>query len=230
MDIRVDFIRSHQKYQSGFMNPAIEKASEANPVVVVADASTCSFQFDPVGKAVFTSSCDIAKGQLAKLGIPYANEHKAGAMAEVRIGTTAVASFEGESLPATEFAARNAAFGKELSTALQQAGYPSAADPAQVNNVMVLVILTILVIYVTMVYGPIAAWLVELFPPHIRYTSMSLPYHIGNGWFGGFLPTVAFALVAWSGDMYAGLWYAVIVALFTAVVGALWLPEKHQAQ
>ena len=213
-----------------FANPAIEKASEANPVVVVADASTCSFQFDPVGKAVFTSSCDIAKGQLAKLGIPYANEHKAGAMAEVRIGTTAVASFEGESLPATEFAARNAAFGKELSTALQQAGYPSAADPAQVNNVMVLVILTILVIYVTMVYGPIAAWLVELFPPHIRYTSMSLPYHIGNGWFGGFLPTVAFALVAWSGDMYAGLWYAVIVALFTAVVGALWLPEKHQAQ
>jgi hypothetical protein len=105
---------------------------------------------------------------------------------------------------------------------------PAAADPAGINHAMVLVILTVLVVYVTMVYGPIAAWLVDLFPARIRYTSMSLPYHIGNGWFGGFLPTVAFALVAWSGDMYYGLWYPVIVAVATAVIGAIWLPEASK--
>lgn len=211
-----------------YANPAIEIASTANPVVVVADASTCQFQFDPVGRAVFTSSCDVAKGQLARLGVPYINEDAPGAVAQIRIGSTVVPSFEGGGLASADFTARNADFGRLLGSALQNAGYPSAADPGGINHWMVLVILTVLVVYVTMVYGPIAAWLVDLFPARIRYTSMSLPYHIGNGWFGGFLPTVAFALVAWSGDMYYGLWYPVIVALGTAVIGALWLPEHSK--
>jgi MFS family permease len=211
-----------------YANPAIETAGIANPVVVVADASTCQFQFDPVGRAVFTSSCDVAKGQLARLGVPYTNEDAPGAVAQVRIGSSVVPSFDGGALAASDFTARNAEFGRQLGSALQNAGYPAAADPAGINHAMVLVILTVLVVYVTMVYGPIAAWLVDLFPARIRYTSMSLPYHIGNGWFGGFLPTVAFALVAWSGDMYYGLWYPVIVAIGTAVIGALWLPEHSK--
>jgi MFS family permease len=211
-----------------YANPAIEAAATANPVVVVADASTCQFQFDPVGRAVFTSSCDVAKGQLARLGVPYTNEDASGAVAQVRIGSSVVPSFEGGGLAAADFTTRNAEFGRVLGSALQNAGYPAAADPAGINHAMVLVILTVLVVYVTMVYGPIAAWLVDLFPARIRYTSMSLPYHIGNGWFGGFLPTVAFALVAWSGDMYYGLWYPVIVAVATAVIGAIWLPEASK--
>ncbi len=211
-----------------YANPAIEAAATANPVVVVADASTCQFQFDPVGRAVFTSSCDVAKGQLARLGVPYTNEDAPGAVAQVRIGNSVVPSFEGGGLAAADFTTRNAEFGRVLGSALQNAGYPAAADPAGINHAMVLVILTVLVVYVTMVYGPIAAWLVDLFPARIRYTSMSLPYHIGNGWFGGFLPTVAFALVAWSGDMYYGLWYPVIVAVATAVIGAIWLPEASK--
>jgi len=211
-----------------YANPAIEAAATANPVVVVADASTCQFQFDPVGRAVFMSSCDVAKGQLARLGVPYTNEDASGAVAQVRIGSSVVPSFEGGGLAAADFTTRNAEFGRVLGSALQNAGYPAAADPAGINHAMVLVILTVLVVYVTMVYGPIAAWLVDLFPARIRYTSMSLPYHIGNGWFGGFLPTVAFALVAWSGDMYYGLWYPVIVAVATAVIGAIWLPEASK--
>ncbi len=211
-----------------YANPAIEAAATANPVVVVADASTCQFQFDPVGRAVFTSSCDVAKGQLARLGVPYTNEDAPGAVAQVRIGSSVVPSFEGGGLAAADFTTSNAEFGRVLGSALQNAGYPAAADPAGINHAMVLVILTVLVVYVTMVYGPIAAWLVDLFPARIRYTSMSLPYHIGNGWFGGFLPTVAFALVAWSGDMYYGLWYPVIVAVATAVIGAIWLPEASK--
>ena len=211
-----------------YANPAIEAAATANPVVVLADASTCQFQFDPVGRAVFTSSCDVAKGQLARLGVPYTNEDAPGAVAQVRIGSSVVPSFEGGGLAAADFTTRNAEFGRVLGSALQNAGYPAAADPAGINHAMVLVILTVLVVYVTMVYGPIAAWLVDLFPARIRYTSMSLPYHIGNGWFGGFLPTVAFALVAWSGDMYYGLWYPVIVAVATAVIGAIWLPEASK--
>ena len=211
-----------------YANPAIEAAATANPVVVLADASTCQFQFDPVGRAVFTSSCDVAKGQLARLGVPYTNEDAPGAVAQVRIGNSVVPSFEGGGLAAADFTTRNAEFGRVLGSALQNAGYPAAADPAGINHAMVLVILTVLVVYVTMVYGPIAAWLVDLFPARIRYTSMSLPYHIGNGWFGGFLPTVAFALVAWSGDMYYGLWYPVIVAVATAVIGAIWLPEASK--
>ena len=133
-------------------------------------------------------------------------------------------------MSAADFKAASGKFGKDLATKLKDAGYPVKADPAQINYVMVGVLLVILVIYVTMVYGPIAAWLVELFPARIRYTSMSLPYHIGNGWFGGFLPSVAFALVAYSGNMYYGLRYPIIVALMTVVVGALFLPETKDRQ
>jgi MFS family permease len=207
-------------------NPAIENASVSNPVVVAADPSTCSFQFDPVGKKVFTNSCDIIKSALVKAGVPYVNEAaSAGTVASVKIGGNAISSFEGAGLDAAAFKTQVEAFGKQLSEGLKTAGYPAKADPAQVDWPMLLVLLTILVIYVTMVYGPIAAWLVELFPTRIRYTSLSLPYHIGNGWFGGFLPTVSFALVAWKGDIYYGLWYTVIVALMTLVIGTLFLRE-----
>jgi MFS family permease len=214
-----------------FANPAIERARQTNPIVVVADPADCHFQFDPIGKARFTSSCDIAKSALAKSGAPYENEAApSGAVASVRIGDVSVVAFDGGELAVGEFKERTDAFAKQLTAALRTAAYPLSADPAQINHGMVLLILTVLVLYVTMVYGPIAAWLVELFPARIRYTSMSLPYHIGNGWFGGFLPTVSFALVALTGDIYYGLWYPIVVAVFTVVVGALFLPDKREEE
>ncbi len=209
-----------------YANPAREEAAASAPVSVVADASACSFQFDPVGKAKFVSSCDIAKSALAKAGVPYTNATASGgAVAEVRIGDTVVASFEGAGMDGATFKTQSEAFIKQVNDALTAAGYPATADPARINKPMVLVLLTILVIYVTMVYGPIAAWLVELFPTRIRYTSMSLPYHIGNGWFGGFLPTISFAMVAATGNPYYGLWYPIAIALMTFVIGVLFLPE-----
>ncbi len=209
-----------------FGNPDIYTAQQQNPVTVIADPAQCSFQFDPVGKARFTSSCDVAKSLLAKKAIPYENEvGEPGAVAQVRIGNSLLPSFDGSSLPAAEFKAANDSFTATLGGALKNAGYPEKADPAKTNYPMVLLLLTILVIYVTMVYGPIAAWLVELFPARIRYTSMSLPYHIGNGWFGGFLPTVAFAMVAATGDIYYGLWYPIVIAVMTAVLGIFFMPE-----
>ncbi|GAA5067951.1 MFS transporter [Lysobacter panacisoli] len=209
-----------------YANPAIEEARTNSPAVVHADPSTCSFQFDPVGKKVFTNSCDIATAALAKAGVPYTIQPAApGTVARVTVGTTEVASYEGAGLAKEDGKAKADAFGGELKAALTAGGYPEKADPARINKPMVLVVLTILVIYVTMVYGPIAAWLVELFPTRIRYTSMSLPYHIGNGWFGGFLPTIAFALVAATGNMYYGLWYPIIIALMTFVIGSLFLRE-----
>ena len=173
------------------------------------------------------SPCDIAKSTLAKKGISYANEvAPEGTPVTIAVGSMAtIASFDGQGLAGDEFKAKQKEFDGQLSAALTQAGYPSKADPAQINYVMVIAILSLLVIYVTMVYGPIAAYLVEMFPTRIRYTSMSLPYHIGNGWFGGFLPTVAFAMVAASGDIYYGLWYPIVVALATAVIGFFTLPE-----
>ncbi|MCP1496671.1 MFS family permease [Pseudomonas migulae] len=212
-------------------NPDVFIAQEKNPVTVVADPDQCSFQFDPVGKARFTSSCDLAKTVLAKRAIPYKNEKaEPGTVAQVRIGDKVIPSFEGTGMPAADFKARNDAFVATLGTALKDAGYPEKADPAKTNYPMVLLLLTILVIYVTMVYGPIAAWLVELFPARIRYTSMSLPYHIGNGWFGGFLPTVAFAMVAATGDIYYGLWYPIVIAVMTAILGIFFLPETKDRE
>ncbi|HEY1725522.1 MAG TPA: MFS transporter [Steroidobacteraceae bacterium] len=210
-----------------YANPAIESASTNAPVTVVADPNACSFQFDPVGKKKFIRSCDIAKAALAKAGVPYRNQAgPVGGVAEVHVGdATPIASVEGGAMSAAEFKGASEAFSKTLTGALKGAGYPAKANPDQINYPMVLLLLVILVIYVTMVYGPIAAWLIELFPARIRYTSMSLPYHIGNGWFGGFLPTVSFALVALSGDIYYGLRYPIIVALMTVVIGALALPE-----
>jgi len=212
-------------------NPDVFVAQEKNPVTVVADPDQCSFQFDPVGKAKFTSSCDLAKTVLAKRAIPYKNvTAEPGAIAQVRIGDKVIPSFEGTGMPAADFKPKNDAFAATLGTALKEAGYPEKADPAKTNYPMVLLLLTILVIYVTMVYGPIAAWLVELFPARIRYTSMSLPYHIGNGWFGGFLPTVAFAMVAATGDIYYGLWYPIVIAVMTAILGTFFLPETKDRE
>jgi MFS-type transporter involved in bile tolerance (Atg22 family) len=222
-----------------YANPALERAVATAPVVVVADPARCSLQFDPVGKAAFRESCDVAKTALAKAGVPYRNEAApAGALtvvrtAVVRIGTGATAvtvpSFEGGALDAAAFKAASGDFGKQLRGALDTAGYPPKADMSQVNYPMVIALCAWLVILVTLVYGPIAAWLVELFPTRIRYTSMSLPYHIGNGWFGGFLPVTAFAIVAATGDIYAGLWYPIIVALMTLVIGGLFLRETHRS-
>ena len=207
-------------------NPAIETAAAASPVTVVADPKSCSFQFDPVGKKTFTSSCDVAKSVLAKRGIPYANvDAPAGTVAQVKIGSTTVDSFEGTGMAKADFTARAKEFTSAVGADLKTAGYPEKADPTQSNYPMLVLLLTILVLYVTMVYGPIAAWLVELFPTRIRYTSMSLPYHIGNGWFGGFVPTIGFMLVAWKGDIYYGLWYPIGVALMTFVIGLLFVRE-----
>ncbi|HNV09303.1 MAG TPA: MFS transporter [Dokdonella sp.] len=209
-----------------YANPALESAAASSPVTVSADPRTCSFQFNPVGTASFTSSCDIAKAALAKGGTPYSNAGVgAGMSATIRVGNIEIASFEGAGLDAEAASAQAARFNGELQAALATAGYPLKANPDAVNTPMLLVLLTLLVIYVTMVYGPIAAWLVELFPTHIRYTSMSLPYHIGNGWFGGFLPTTAFAMVAATGDIYYGLWYPIVIALMTFVIGTLFLRD-----
>ncbi|MDB5687631.1 MAG: transporter [Rhizorhabdus sp.] len=207
-------------------NPELVAASTSSPVTVVADPKDCAFQFDPVGKKAFVSSCDLAKSWLAKAGIGYANEAAApGSVAVVRIGTVAYPSFAGDKLPKAELADRKTAWEAGLGDAVKAAGYPAKADSAKVDKVMLVALLTVLILYATMVYGPIAAMLVELFPTSIRYTSMSLPYHIGNGWFGGFLPTTAFALVAATGDSYYGLWYPIVIAGATVVIGVLLVPE-----
>ena len=214
-----------------FANPDLERAQKSSPVVVVADPASCSFQFNPVGTAKFTTSCDIAKSFLARNSVSYSNQAGApGSPAKIMVGSVEIASFEGTGLAKDDFAKRSAEFNKGATDAIRAAGYPSKADAAKVNIPAVLAILTVLVIYVTMVYGPIAAWLVELFPARIRYTSMSLPYHIGNGWFGGFLPTVAFAMVAATGDIYYGLWYPIGFALMTFVVGLFLMPETKNRE
>ena len=213
-----------------YANPAVEEASASYPAVVIADPDTCNFQFDPVGKKQFTSSCDIATAALAKAGVPYdVQDAPAGTVATVMIGDSEISSYEATGLAKEDATAQSATFNAALKPTLATAGYPEKADPARINKPMVLAILALLVIYVTMVYGPIAAWLVELFPTRIRYTSMSLPYHIGNGWFGGFLPTISFALVAATGNIYYGLWYPIVIALMTFVIGSLFLRETYKA-
>ncbi|MBO9677215.1 MAG: MHS family MFS transporter [Acidovorax sp.] len=207
-------------------NPDLAAAQAKNKVVVVADPAECSFQFNPTGTAKFTSSCDIAKQVLAAGSVSYDNEAApAGTPAVIKIGETSIPSYASKGLPADEAKAKDAAFKKSVAETLKKDGYPSKADPAKMNKVMMVVILTYLVILVTMVYGPIAAMLVEMFPTRIRYTSMSLPYHIGNGWFGGLLPTMSFAIVAQTGNMYNGLWYPIVIAGVTAVIGTLFIRE-----
>ncbi|HEY0026763.1 MAG TPA: MFS transporter [Allosphingosinicella sp.] len=208
-------------------NPALYAAQASAPVSIVADPADCSVQFDPVGRNKFDArSCDIAKSYLAKAGISYTNvEAPAGTLAQLRIGDRAIPSVDPAAVSGPARAAAIKAFQDNVKAALKGVGYPDKADPAAMNKPLVVLYLFLLVFYVTMVYGPIAALLVELFPARIRYTSMSLPYHIGNGWFGGFLPTTAFAMVAATGDIYYGLWYPVVVAALTVVLGLFFLPE-----
>src|SRR5690606_15341847 len=197
-------------------NPALADAQARAPVTVYADPDTCSVQFDPIARAAFArTGCDTAKSALAKAGIPYANQATAGETV-VRIGE--------RELPVAD----KASFDAALPGLLAEAGYPAAGETPELNTPLVIAILVVLVLLVTMVYGPIAALVVELFPARIRYTALSLPYHIGNGWFGGFLPTISFAVVAATGDIYAGLWYPVGVAALTFVVGLLFLPETFR--
>ena len=214
-----------------YANPAIEEAAQRAPVTVLAEPHGCSLQFDPIGRTRFVRSCDVAKAALARAGVPYSSETvAAGSVAVVRIGrpdagAVAVSAFEGARLSTQRFRQENEAFTERLGTALGAAGYPARADPARIDYPMVLLLLVILMVYVTMATGPMAAWLVELFPARVRYTSMSVPYHIGAGWFGGFLPAVAFTLVAITGDIYSGLWYLVIVVAVTVGAGMCLLPE-----
>jgi MFS family permease len=209
-------------------NPDLSRAVAAQPVTVYADPKECSIQFDPVGKAVFDTSCDVAKGFLAKAGVPYRSvAAPAGALAKVEIGQTAFDSIAGDKMDKAAFKAASEAWGKRVGAALKTAGYPAKADPAKIDRPVVVGVLFALVFLVTMVYGPIAAMLAEMFPAKVRYTSMSLPYHIGNGWFGGFLPSIAFAMVAATGDIFYGLWYPIVVAAATVVLGALLVRETR---
>jgi hypothetical protein len=213
-------------------NPDLAKAQASAQITVTVDQATCSFQGSPIARDVdFTSSCDIAKRALAQSSASYETvAGPAGTITSIKIGDKVVTSLNGTLATGghkfDEASAKGiAAFKKELSEALKAAGYPAKADPDKINKPMVIAILTILVIYVTMVYGPIAAMLVELFPTRIRYTSMSLPYHIGNGWFGGMLPSITFAMVAQNGNIYHGLWYPIGVAAMSFVIGMLFVRE-----
>ncbi|MFM5948790.1 MAG: MFS transporter, partial [Novosphingobium sp.] len=211
-------------------NPALVAAQERAPVTVLADPATCAFQFDPVGKQKFDGTgCDVAKSWLAKNGIDYANMAlQPGTPTVVQIGSTRLTLADLQGDPAETVATFAKADQDKIKAAAVAAGYPAKADPARIDKPRVVAILFWLVLLVTMVYGPIAALLVELFPSRIRYTSMSLPYHIGNGWFGGFLPTTAFAMVAATGDIYYGLWYPIVVAVLTVIAGLLFLPETFK--
>lgn len=209
-----------------YANPKLEAAINSAPVVVTADPNDCQFQFNPTGTKSFTSSCDIAKASLARRSVNYTNANApAGTTASIKIGDKVIQSYDAKKVADPKAAAAD--FTAKFNEAVNAAGYPTKADPEEINKPMVLAILVILVIYVTMVYGPIAALLVEMFPTRIRYTSMSLPYHIGNGWFGGLLPTTAFAMVALKGDVYYGLWYPIIVALGTFVIGTFLITEQR---
>ena len=212
-------------------NPALETALMNSPVTVTADPATCHFQFNATGTKKFPSSCDIATGMLTAASVSYTKiDAPAGTVASIKVGDKQINAFNATMTPdGLNFDAASKATEKalkaEVGAAVKAAGYPAKADPDRINKPMVVLLLFILVIYVTMVYGPIAAMLVEMFPTKIRYTSMSLPYHVGNGWFGGLLPTTSFALVAFKGDIYYGLWYPIIVALITVAIGSLFVKE-----
>ncbi|THC46764.1 MFS transporter [Massilia sp. Mn16-1_5] len=212
-------------------NPALEQAIATSPVTVVADPATCHFQVDPSGTRKFPSSCDIATRMLTNASVNYDTvAAPAGTVAQIKVGDKVIQSFNATMTPdgidfVKDDKARQTALNKEVVATLKTAGYPEKADPNAINKPMLVLLLFILVIYVTMVYGPIAAMLVEMFPTRIRYSSMSLPYHIGNGWFGGLLPTISFALVAANGNIYYGLWYPIIIALITVVIGGIFVRE-----
>ena len=208
------------------LNPALAEAQARTPVVVVADPADCSLQFDPVGKASFVSSCDIAKSALANAGVSYENEAgPTGAPAVVKVGAAAVASADARGLDKAQAKALKTQAEGRIKAALSQAGYPAKADPARMNLVGAFGVLLVFVVAATALFGPIAACLVELFPTRIRYTAMSLPYHIGTGWIGGFVPFTAFAIVAAVGNIYSGLWYPFAFTALSVVTCLLFLPE-----
>lgn len=218
-------------------NPALYMAHQT-PVTVTVSPTDCSFQFNPTGTVKFTSSCDIAKAQLARTSVNYETiESVAGTAAVVKVGETAIPSYDASKLTGDDLKKAKATFDSSLNAALKQAGYPLVpADNTTIakakhffdifssQKLTIVIILTYLVILVTMVYGPIAAMLVELFPTRIRYSGLSLPYHIGNGWFGGLMPATAFAISAQTGNIYSGLWYAIVIAVMTVVIGTLFVP------
>ena len=208
-----------------YANPKLQAAIQKAPVTVESDAANCNLILNLTGTAKFTTACDLARVYLSNAGVNYDLITKAGAVATVKVGDKAIAGYDATAPTAKDDKPK---FEKEVRAALNDAGYPSKADPIPFgtsNWWMLVGILTILVIYVTMVYGPIAAMLVELFPTRIRYTSMSLPYHIGNGWFGGFLPAISFSIVAAQGNIYSGLWYPIVIAAMTFVVGMLFVKD-----
>ncbi|MEY4731023.1 MAG: hypothetical protein RL020_2181 [Pseudomonadota bacterium] len=209
-----------------YANPKLQAAIQKSPVTVVSDPANCGLLLNLTGTKVFTNGCDVTRSFLSNAGVNYDKvDGPAGSIATVKVGDKAVAGYDAKAPTAKEDKVR---FEKEVREALTSAGYPAKADPIPLGSSnwwMLIAILTIMVIYVTMVYGPIAAMLVELFPTKIRYTSMSLPYHIGNGWFGGFLPATAFAIVASQGNIYSGLWYPIIIAAVTFIIGMLFVKE-----
>jgi MFS family permease len=216
------------KMMTSAANPDLAAAQRNAPVVVAADPGACSLQFDPVGKARFTSSCDIAKSVLANAGVPYTNEAApAGANASIRVGDQTVVIPEGAAMDPAALKATRTQIDARVRAALSSAGYPTAADPAKINLPLLFGLLLIFVVGATALYGPQAATLVELFPTRIRYTAMSLPYNIGTGWIGGFLPATSFAMVAATGDLYFGLWYPVVVTAIAITVCFFFLPETR---
>jgi MFS family permease len=210
-----------------YANPQLEAALQAAPVVVVADPNDCQFQFNPTGTKRFTSSCDIAKQKLVAASVNFHTEPAPlGAVALVRVGDRVLASFDAAKLSPQDAQVQDAAFTRDLTGAVRAAGYPAQADPAQINTGMVMLLVFGLVFCLTMAYGPVAAMLVELFPARVRYCSVSLAYHIGTSWFGGLVPSLGFALVAYTGDIYDGLWFPVVVALSSVLIGALFLNDR----
>ena len=218
-------------------NPAIHAAHQT-PVTVTVSPEDCSFQFNPTGTVKFTSSCDIAKAQLARTSVNYETiVGKPGMLAEVKVGDTLIVSYDASKLTPADLKTAKTTFDTSLNGSLKKIGYPLVpADNTSIvksqhffdifsaQKLTIVLILTYLVILVTMVYGPIAAMLVELFPTRIRYSGLSLPYHIGNGWFGGLMPATAFAISAQTGNIYSGLWYAIVIAVMTVIVGTLFVP------
>ena len=209
-----------------FANNALYTAQASSPVTVLADPADCSLQLKLTGTEKYTNSCDLATSALVAKSVNYdIVDGPAGSPAQIKVGDTVIDSFAAAGLSADDAKAKTDALNKAVADAITAHGYPASADTTQINYVMTVLLLWILVIYVTLVYAPIAAWLVELFPTRIRYTGMSLPYHIGNGWFGGFLPAIVFAIVASTGNIYSGLWYPIIIASMSFVIALFLLPE-----
>ncbi len=208
-------------------NPALVAAQKATPVIVETDPATCSSQFDPTGTAKFTSACDIAKSALVSRGVAYSTRSSADGQTRVIAGANVAPIASGDGLPGAELKALKTGAAEAINAELAAAGYPKSADPARIDMVKLLAVLLLFVVAATALYGPQAAALVEMFPTRIRYTAMSLPYHVGTGWVGGFLPVTSFALVALTGDIYAGLWYAVAFTALSAVVTIFFLKETH---